>query len=115
MQDLMDSLNARNGGVGLYGGFALDAMGKMTFTSFPNSPITLSVESDDTEADVVYEDGPIVVRDKTHETTPMTVGEALHALELVGHDFFLFHDKESDRPTVVYRRHAYDYGLIRLA
>jgi len=36
-------------------------------------------------------------------------------MELVGHDFFLFHDKESDRPTVVYRRHAYDYGLIRLA
>jgi len=49
MQDLMDSLNARNGGVGLYGSFSLDSMGKMTFTSFPNSPITLSVESDDTE------------------------------------------------------------------
>ncbi len=56
-----------------------------------------------------------IVRTKTHEATPMTVDDALYEMELVGHDFFLFHDKESDRPTVVYRRHAYDYGLIRLA
>ena len=41
----------------------------------------------------------------------MTVDDALYEMELVGHDFFLFHDKESDRPCVVYRRHAYDYGL----
>ena len=40
--------------------------------------------------------------------------DALYEMELVGHDFFLFHDKETDRPSVVYRRHAYDYGLIRL-
>ncbi|MCV7435199.1 ribosome hibernation-promoting factor, HPF/YfiA family [Mycolicibacterium bacteremicum] len=56
-----------------------------------------------------------IVRTKTHEATPMSVDDALYEMELVGHDFFLFHDKESDRPTVVYRRHAYDYGLIRLA
>ncbi len=47
--------------------------------------------------------------------TPMTIDDALSQMELVGHDFFLFHDKESDKPCVVYRRHAYDYGLIRLA
>lgn len=56
-----------------------------------------------------------VVRTKEHPATPMTVDDALSQMELVGHDFFLFHDKESDRPCVVYRRHAYDYGLIRLA
>lgn len=55
-----------------------------------------------------------VVRVKEHAANPMTVDDALYEMELVGHDFFLFHDKESDRPTVVYRRHAYDYGLIRL-
>ena len=44
----------------------------------------------------------------------MTVDDALYEMELVGHDFFLFHDKESDKACVVYRRHAYDYGLIRL-
>ena len=62
----------------------------------------------------VHEPGRIV-RTKEHSANPMTVDDALYEMELVGHDFFLFHDKESDRPTVVYRRHAYDYGLIRLA
>lgn len=56
-----------------------------------------------------------VVRTKEHPAKPMTVDDALYEMELVGHDFFLFQDKESDRPSVVYRRHAYDYGLIRLA
>ncbi|MDV3126843.1 ribosome-associated translation inhibitor RaiA [Mycobacterium sp. 21AC1] len=56
-----------------------------------------------------------IVRTKEHPAKPMTVDDALYEMELVGHDFFLFHDKESDRPSVVYRRHAYDYGLIRLA
>ena len=73
-----------------------------------------SAEADDVEPDVVYEDGPIVVRDKTHPSMPMTVSEALHSLELVGHDFFLFHDVDSDQPTVVYKRRGYDYGLMRL-
>ena len=57
----------------------------------------------------------LVVRDKTHEAIPMTTPEALHEMELVGHDFFLFADKESGLPSVVYRRHGYDYGVIRLA
>jgi ribosomal subunit interface protein len=56
-----------------------------------------------------------IVRTKEHTATPMTVDDALYEMELVGHDFFLFHDQESDKPTVVYRRHAYDYGLIRLS
>jgi ribosomal subunit interface protein len=56
-----------------------------------------------------------IVRTKEHSATPMTTDDALSQMELVGHDFFLFHDKESDKPCVVYRRHAYDYGLIRLS
>ncbi|WP_433562758.1 ribosome hibernation-promoting factor, HPF/YfiA family [Nocardia sp. CA-151230] len=56
-----------------------------------------------------------VVRTKQHSAIPMTVDDALYQMELVGHDFFLFQDKETDRPSVVYRRHAFDYGLIRLA
>ena len=56
-----------------------------------------------------------IVRTKDHPAKPMTVDDALYEMELVGHDFFLFHDKQSDKPCVVYRRHAYDYGLIRLA
>lgn len=56
-----------------------------------------------------------VVRVKEHTAKPMTVDQALFEMELVGHDFFLFNDVESGRASVVYRRHAYDYGLIRLA
>jgi len=56
-----------------------------------------------------------VVRTKEHHATPMSVDDALYEMELVGHNFFLFYDKETERPSVVYRRHAYDYGLIRLS
>ncbi|VEH04652.1 Ribosomal protein S30AE family protein [Corynebacterium kutscheri] len=55
-----------------------------------------------------------VVREKEHPATPMTVDEALSEMELVGHDFYLFMDSETQRPSVVYRRHAFNYGLITL-
>ena len=59
-------------------------------------------------------DGPLVVREKTHPAVPMTLDQALYEMELVGHDFYLFVDKESERPSVVYRRRGYDYGVISL-
>jgi ribosomal subunit interface protein len=60
-------------------------------------------------------DGPgRIARVKEHEAVPMTVDDALSQMELVGHDFFLFSDKASGRPSVVYRRHGYDYGVIHL-
>ena len=55
-----------------------------------------------------------VVRTKEHPATPMSVDDALSEMELVGHDFYLFINAETNRPSVVYRRHAYDYGLITL-
>jgi ribosomal subunit interface protein len=64
------------------------------------------------------EDGPDgpgqIVRVKEHPAKPMTIDQALFEMELVGHDFYLFSDADSGQPCVVYRRHAYDYGLIRL-
>ena len=59
-------------------------------------------------------DGPLVVREKTHAAAPMTLDQALYEMELVGHDFYLYVDKESERPAVVYRRRGYDYGVISL-
>jgi len=44
----------------------------------------------------------------------MTLDQALYEMELVGHDFFLFVDKETELASVVYRRRGYDYGVIRL-
>jgi ribosomal subunit interface protein len=58
--------------------------------------------------------GPLVVREKFHSATPMTIDRALHEMELVGHDFFLFRDETCHLPSVVYRRQGYNYGVIRL-
>lgn len=67
------------------------------------------------EEDDGLPDGPgQVVREKEHPAKPMTIDQALFEMEQVGHDFFLFADADSGRPSVVYRRHGYDYGVIRL-
>ncbi|SDD21775.1 ribosome hibernation-promoting factor, HPF/YfiA family [Actinokineospora iranica] len=55
-----------------------------------------------------------IVREKEHPAKPMTVDQALYEMELVGHDFYLFADADSGVPSVVYRRKAFDYGVIKL-
>jgi len=60
------------------------------------------------------EDSPIIIREKTHQAVPMTLEDALYEMELVGHDFYLFADKDSGRPSVVYRRRGWSYGVLRL-
>lgn len=57
---------------------------------------------------------PVVIRDKVFPAERMTKEEAVDRMELVGHDFFLFIDAVSDRPSVVYRRTGWDYGVIGL-
>ena len=59
-------------------------------------------------------DGPLVVREKRFSSQPLTLAQALDEMELVGHDFFLYVDAETNEPSVVYRRKAYDYGVIHL-
>ncbi len=59
-------------------------------------------------------DGPLVVREKFHASQPMTIDQALLEMELVGHDFFAYHDSQCGKFSVVYRRRGYDYGVIRL-
>ncbi|MET0929028.1 MAG: ribosome-associated translation inhibitor RaiA [Aeromicrobium sp.] len=59
-------------------------------------------------------DCPLVVREKTHQGPPMTLDQAMYEMELVGHDFYLFLEKDSMRPSVVYLRKGYDYGVIHL-
>ncbi len=73
-------------------------------------------EQGDAGADdgTVWAQGPIVVRLKEHVSDPMSVAQAVEALELVGHDFYLFRDSESGAPSVVYHRRGYNYGLLRL-
>jgi ribosomal subunit interface protein len=59
-------------------------------------------------------DGPLVVREKFHASRPMTIDEALLEMELVGHDFYAYHDSGCGKFSVLYRRRGYDYGVIRL-
>jgi ribosomal subunit interface protein len=77
-------------------------------------PDGLAGGDDDVVAIQMEGDGPLVVREKFHGATPMTIDQALFEMELVGHDFFLFRDSDGGGPSVVYRRRGYQYGVIRL-
>jgi ribosomal subunit interface protein len=71
----------------------------------------------DGEADVPvgpFDDSPVEVREKVHHSRPMTLGDALREMELVGHDFYLFQDVDTERASVVYRRQGWSYGVIHL-
>jgi ribosomal subunit interface protein len=85
-----------------------------TATAAAVNSATQSAEPEPVSAEDA-DDGPgRIVREKEHPAKPMTVDQALFEMELVGHDFYLFADQDTGRPSVVYRRRAYDYGLIRL-
>jgi ribosome hibernation promoting factor len=55
---------------------------------------------------------PAVVKTKQFPVKPMMPDEAVLQLELVGHDFFVFRNAESEEINVVYRRREGNYGLI---
>jgi ribosomal subunit interface protein len=99
--------------------------GKRRPPSIAEVPADLDGLLDTSEADAEVEtstvagvevqgDCPLVVREKTHRGVPMTLEQALYEMELVGHDFYLFLEKDSMRPSVVYLRKGYDYGVIHL-
>ena len=74
-----------------------------------------AVSTGQDEDDLLAEgDSPIEVREKVHESVPMGLDQALYEMELVGHDFYLFHDKDTQQPSVVYRRRGWSYGVIHL-
>jgi putative sigma-54 modulation protein len=53
-----------------------------------------------------------LVRTKRFGVKPMDVEEAIEQMELLGHDFFLFHYVDEDIPSVIYRRRDGSYGLL---
>jgi ribosomal subunit interface protein len=62
----------------------------------------------------VLADSPVVIREKVHQAEPMSVEQAIYEMELVGHPFFLFVDSASGLPSVLYHRHGWTYGVLRL-
>lgn len=84
-----------------------------TATAFvPPEPEPDGEDSGDAGSD--FGDSPIEVREKVHTSAPMSLDQALREMELVGHDFYLFHDTETDKASVVYRRRGWSYGVLHL-
>ena len=80
----------------------------------PAGGVSLATAEPPAEAEEDTADSPVVIRTKDHAAAPMTIDQALYEMEMVGHDFYLFQDAESGRPSVVYRRHGWNYGVIRM-
>ena len=80
----------------------------------------VSVQEPADEAEVLDDrfgaqgNSPIEVREKVHASAPMPLDQAVREMELVGHDFFLYHDEDTGQPSVVYRRRGWSYGVIHL-
>jgi ribosomal subunit interface protein len=93
------------------------------FVRRPIAPAAVAVAVAERDFEPTEADNPVevdsqpwhIARTKEHIGLPMTIDDALFQMELVGHDFYLFLDKDSGRPSVVYRRRkGYDYGVISL-
>lgn len=83
----------------------------------PNNSPQAAVASDlgpGESVEVQVGDTPIVIRRKLHIAEPMSIDEALYEMELIGHNFFLFVNKETGRPSVVYHRHGWSYGVFEI-
>jgi putative sigma-54 modulation protein len=61
---------------------------------------------------VPSEETPVIVKTKQFAIKPMTPEEAVLQLELIGHDFFVFQNADTNDVNVVYRRRDGNYGLI---
>ncbi|WP_394938911.1 ribosome hibernation-promoting factor, HPF/YfiA family [Psychromicrobium sp. YIM B11713] len=66
------------------------------------------------ENDIPAGDSPVLIRRKVFPAATMGVDDAVDNMELVGHDFYLFVDSETNAPSVVYRRRGWTYGVITL-
>lgn len=77
-----------------------------------STPAALSEPGDSVETTIG--DSPVVIRQKLHHAEPMTLDDAVYEMEMVGHDFYLFIDKETSRPSVLYKRKGWSFGVIQL-
>lgn len=73
------------------------------FQSTDNNSAAVELE-DDNEFDVV--------RTKQFDLKPMDQEEAILQMNMLGHNFFIFTDAESDGTNIVYKRKDGKYGLI---
>jgi len=106
-----------------------ESLSELSATGFPGIDITpasvevlrsvatgsIAVISDDEKTvDSGAPENPVVIRKKVFEPHVTTPEDAVDYMEVVGHDFYLFIDKETSMPSVVYRRKGWNYGVISL-
>ena len=75
-----------------------DAAKKLNFAFMEN------IEEDDEDK--------IIVRRKTLNTKPMDEEEAMLQMEMLGHDFFVYKDRDTKRICIIYKRKDNNYGII---
>jgi putative sigma-54 modulation protein len=70
----------------------------------PTEPLSESATPDDAEV--------LIVRTKRFAMKPMSPDEAAMQMDLLGHDFFVFLNQQTQQVNVVYRRRDGQFGLI---
>lgn len=101
---------------GLHGSHGVSELSATDFAELDitPAPVELLLGIAPEEAPVDLGESPVVIRRKDFHAEPMTAEEAIDAMELIGHDFFLFHDVATDKSSVVYKRRGWNYGVITL-
>ncbi len=80
----------------------------------PPQPAPAEKSPYELENDIPAGDSPVLIRRKVFSAASLSLDDAVDNMELVGHDFYLFVDKETKAPSVVYRREGWTYGVISL-
>ena len=101
---------------GLHGSHGVSELSATDFAELDITPapaeLLLGITPAEPELDLG--ESPVVIRRKDFHAEPMTAEAAIDAMELLGHDFFLFHDVATDKASVVYKRRGWNYGVITL-
>ena len=80
--------------------------------NFGDAPVDGSAAVEPDEIDIDEDEEEMPLRVKRFSIKPMAVDEAVDQMELLGHDFFLFHNADEEQMNVVYKRRDGEYGLL---
>ncbi|MDQ4503265.1 ribosome hibernation-promoting factor, HPF/YfiA family [Sinomonas sp. ASV322] len=99
------SLPVVSGGTPIYAEHAMD---------LPANSSVPAPSPYDIDNDIPAGDSPVLIRRKVFPAATLSLDDAVDNMELIGHDFYLFIDAETNTPSVVYRRRGWTYGVISL-
>lgn len=100
---------------------AIDLVQKKLETQIKKNKSKIASRYKDKKGYVIIDEEPVeneeveeslIVRRKEVEFKPMDEEEAILQMELIGHQFYLYKDIETNQPTVIYKRKDGNYGVI---